>query len=186
MTPIAPRDSFVAEFTPPRSGTFIYHSHLNEGVQINSGMYGAMVVVDDPAKFDAEHDKVILAGGGGPPPTPTGDTRGFVNGSASPPPITMEADSRYRLRIINIHPEWRVEFSLGTDTTIVKWRPIAKDGADLPLSQQTLQSAYLLTGPGETADFEYVPSEPGNLRLTVKTRIAGWVVPVEINVVKHQ
>jgi FtsP/CotA-like multicopper oxidase with cupredoxin domain len=185
MTPIAPRDSFVAEFTPPRSGTFIYHSHLNEGVQINSGMYGAIVVVDDPAKFDAEHDKVILAGGGGPPPTPTGDTRGFVNGSASPPPIVMEAGSRYRLRIINIHPEWRVEFSLGTDTTIVKWRPIAKDGADLPRSQQILQPAYLLTGPGETADFEYVPSEPGSLRLTVKTRISGWVVPVDINVVKH-
>jgi len=27
---IAPRDSFEARFTPPRSGTFIYHTHLDE------------------------------------------------------------------------------------------------------------------------------------------------------------
>ena len=43
MPPIAPGDSFAAEFTPPRSGTFPYHSHLNELRQIGSGMYGESV-----------------------------------------------------------------------------------------------------------------------------------------------
>ena len=186
LQPILPADSFNADFTPPRSGTFIYHAHLNEGVQINSGMYGALVVVDDPAKFNPDRDKIILVGGGGPPPAPGFDTRGFVNGSASPAPIEMEVGQTYRLRLINIHPDWRVEFSLGTDTTVAKWRPIAKDGADLPMSQRRVQSAYLLTGPGETADYEYTPLRPGFMRLVIRTRVTGWVVPVDVEVRKKK
>ena len=64
VQPIAPNDSFVAEFTPPRSGTFPYHSHLNERHQINSGMYGAIIVTDKPR--DLTRDHLIVAGGGGP------------------------------------------------------------------------------------------------------------------------
>ena len=182
MAPIAPQDSFVAQFTPPRSGTFIYHSHLNEGVQINSGMYGAIVVVDDPAKYDPSVDKVILAGGGGPQPTPTSDFPGYVNGSQFPDPIDMQVGKTYRLRLINIHPEWRVEFTLGTDTTVARWRAIAKDGADLPPSQRIEHAAYLQTGPGETADFEFTPKKPGDMRMSIKTRLSGWFIPLSVNV----
>jgi FtsP/CotA-like multicopper oxidase with cupredoxin domain len=183
MVPIAPKDSFVAEFTPPRAGTFMYHSHLNEGMQMNSGMYGALIVTDDPAKFDASKEKIILVGGGGPAPL-GGDTPGFVNGSADPQPLRMEVGTTYRLRLINIHPDWRVEFTLGNDTTIAQWRPVAKDGADLPASQMAVRHAYLLTGPGETADFEYTPTQPGNLRLQVRTRAPGWNVPVNVIVME--
>lgn len=180
MAPIAPADSFIAEFTPPRSGTFMYHSHLNEGTQMNSGMYGALLVLDDPRKFDPEKDKIILVGGGGPEPGPGLDTRGFVNGSSDPEPLLLEAGTKYRIRVINIHPDWRVEFALGTDTARAQWKPVAKDGADLPESQTTPGAAYLLTGPGETADFEFTPIIPGEMRLEVKTRVAGWNVPVDV------
>lgn len=180
MAPIAPADSFIAEFTPPRSGTFIYHSHLNEETQINSGMYGALIVMDDPTLYDPGTDKVILVGGGGPEPEPGGDTQGFVNGSRDPAPLRLETGTRYRLRLINIHPEWRVEFTLGTDTTVAQWRPVAKDGADLPPAQRTTRAAYLLTGPGETADFEFTPTVAGNMQLQVKTRLPGWTVPVDV------
>ncbi|HYN82843.1 MAG TPA: multicopper oxidase domain-containing protein [Gemmatimonadaceae bacterium] len=180
MAPIAPGDSFIAAFTPPRSGTFMYHSHLNEGTQMNSGMYGALLVLDDPRKFDPEKDKIILVGGGGPEPGPGLDTRGFVNGSSDPEPLLLEAGTKYRIRVINIHPDWRVEFALGTDSTRAQWRPVAKDGADLPKSQMTPRAAYLLTGPGETADFEFTPMIPGAMRLEVKTRVAGWNVPVDV------
>lgn len=184
MRPIAPKDSFVAEFTPPRSGTFIYHSHLNEMKQINSGMYGALIVTDDPETFDGATDKIVIAGGGGPPPAPDADMPGFVNGSVEPAPLELYAGTTYRLRLINIHPDWRVEFTLGTDTTVAKWRPVAKDGADLPQSQRTMRSAYLLTGPGETADFEFTPRAAGLMRLQVRTRAPGWTVPVDVIVRK--
>ena len=36
---IAPGDSFTARFTPPRAGTFIYHSHVAEARHLASGMY---------------------------------------------------------------------------------------------------------------------------------------------------
>jgi len=180
MPPIAPADSFVAEFTPPRSGTFMYHSHLNEGEQINSGMYGALVVVDDPKAFDPLKDKVILVGGGGPAPTPGGDTPGFVNGSRVPARLELETGTTYRFRLINIHPDWRVEFTLGNDTTVAQWKPVAKDGADLPKSQTVPRAAYLLTGPGETADFEFTPTVAGPMRLQVRTRAPGWLVPVNV------
>ena len=65
MPPIAPGDSFAAEFTPPRSGTFPYHSHLNEMRQIGSGMYGAIIVTDAPR--DTTRDHLIVGGGGGLP-----------------------------------------------------------------------------------------------------------------------
>jgi FtsP/CotA-like multicopper oxidase with cupredoxin domain len=47
ITPmIAPGDSFVVRFTPPRTETFIYHTHLHDKRQLTSGLYGAMVVLD--------------------------------------------------------------------------------------------------------------------------------------------
>ncbi|HET7470063.1 MAG TPA: hypothetical protein VFJ81_10330, partial [Gemmatimonadales bacterium] len=59
---------------------------------------------------------------------------------------------------------------------------VAKDGADLPLSQRGARPAWLLTGPGETADFEYTPRARGDLRLEVKTLLPGWIIPVLVRV----
>src|SRR4029453_8333283 len=43
VTPLVePDDSFVVRFTPPRSGTFMYHTHLHDHRQLTSGLYGAM------------------------------------------------------------------------------------------------------------------------------------------------
>ena len=41
---IAPRDSFVARFTPPRAGTFMYHVHNETGEELASGLYGSLLV----------------------------------------------------------------------------------------------------------------------------------------------
>ena len=38
--PIAPGHSFVARMTPPRAGTFIYHSHWHEQKQLGEGLTG--------------------------------------------------------------------------------------------------------------------------------------------------
>ena len=58
-------------------------------------------------------------------------------------------------------------------------RMIAKDGADL--AEPVAGPLNLLTGPGETADFE-VNLEPGNYRLEFKQQLAGWIIPVELRV----
>jgi FtsP/CotA-like multicopper oxidase with cupredoxin domain len=45
--PIQPGEEFLYEFVVPDAGTFWYHSHHNETVQVERGMYGALVVEDD-------------------------------------------------------------------------------------------------------------------------------------------
>src|SRR5207237_10470458 len=82
---IAPNDSFIAEFTPPRAGTFIYHSHINELMQTNSGMYGPLIVIDSAHPFDPGLDKIVLVGGSGPGSSENRST-GSVTGTVPPQP----------------------------------------------------------------------------------------------------
>jgi manganese oxidase len=178
LAAIAPADSFVALFTPPRAGTFIYHSHLNELGQIGSGLYGAIVVVEPGNSFDPSTDHLLVVG----PAGPEEDSPGVVNGSFEPPPLEFRAGRAHRLRLINITNDWRVMFSLVSDAGFAQWRPVAKDGADLPAHQATPGPAHLLTGPGETADFEVSFPTAGVWRLEVKTQLSGWHIPVTVRV----
>jgi len=49
--PIEPGETFEYRFVVPDAGTFWYHSHHNETIQMERGMYGALIVKDetDPA-----------------------------------------------------------------------------------------------------------------------------------------
>jgi manganese oxidase len=175
---IQPRDSFIAEFTPPRAGTFVYHSHINELTQTNSGMYGALIVTDSAHPFDPRIDKIVLVGGGGPGTVESRST-GMVNGTSAPQ-LELEAGTTYRLRLIQIHPQAVVIFRLGTDSTTARWTPVAKDGADLPAAQSTERAATVVMGAGETGDFLYTPDRPGLQKLQMQVRVAGWQVPMLI------
>jgi len=166
MPPIAPKDSFAAEFTPPRNGTFPYHSHLHELRQIASGMYGAIIVSDAPR--DTLHDHLIVAGGGGMPVfAKQGPDFLLVNGRRTASPIRMTVGEKNRIRLVSIHADEILKFRLGTDSTVSQWTQIARDGADLPASLQLLRSAIIEMGPGETADFNFVPPAPGTFMLEV-------------------
>ena len=50
---------------------------------------------------------------------------------------------------------------------ILRWRAVAKDGADLPPALAVEEAAFRLFGPGETFDFEIVPKEGERLQLGV-------------------
>ena len=181
MPPIAPGDSFVAEFTPPRSGTFPYHSHLHELRQIGSGMYGALLVVDAPR--DTTRDHVIVAGGSGVPTHRDGLSFLAVNGRMTPRPITMTVGDTNRVRIVSIHADQILGFRFGDDTTVARWRPIARDGADLPPALREMTPATLQMGPGETADFAWVPQRPGRMTLEVWMWPTGQRVALPVIVV---
>ena len=53
--------------------------------------------------------------------------------------------------------------------TLVAWRSVAKDGMDLPPDQIRNAPSEIQMGNGETYDFEFVPTERGDLRLDVTT-----------------
>jgi manganese oxidase len=160
---IAPRDSFTARLTLPRAGTFIYHTHLNDLEQLTSGLYGAIIVVERGEPFDPRTDHVFLVGWDGPEQPPNL----VVNGTATPRPVTMEFGTTHRLRLINIGVAGIVRFALQRDTTLVAWKALAKDGADLPPSQATSRRAVQLIMVGETYDFEFDPPERGVYTLSI-------------------
>jgi len=148
--------------------------------QIGSGMYGAIIVSDTPR--DTTRDHLIVAGGGGLPVFyKQAPTFLLVNGSVTPAPIRMTVGDTNRIRIVSIHADEILHFRFGTETQAAMWKPLARDGADLPLALRGATAATLRMGPGETADFTYVPARPGSM--TVEVWIDGGQrveLPVEI------
>jgi FtsP/CotA-like multicopper oxidase with cupredoxin domain len=159
---IAPGDSFTARLTLPRSGTFIYHTHLNDLDQLTSGLYGAIVVLEPGARFDPDADRVFVAGwdGDGEPP------HLVINGDSTPQTVDLVRGKPYRLRFVNIGPaaSFRALLTRGADTS--SWRALAKDGYDLPGSSSIERPAVLVLDVGETADFEFTPARAGEYALT--------------------
>ena len=88
--PIPPGGTLYVWFTPPRAGTFIYHTHAHGPHQLSSGMYSALLVVPDRKKFDADTDKVLLLGGSGPASAGFSGAPLELNRSTNPAPITLK------------------------------------------------------------------------------------------------
>jgi FtsP/CotA-like multicopper oxidase with cupredoxin domain len=171
---IAPGDSFVAEFTPPRSGTFMYHAHSNETFQIGLGLYGGLLVVDSGA-YEPARERLIILGGAGP------DEKGTrINGRLVPDTLRLTAGEAYRLRIAHIIPDWTVRATLKKGESTEEWRALAKDGAEFPSHLKTMRAATFVAGPGETMDFEYRPSAAGLLSLEVVQRTEEWKTALPI------
>ena len=57
--PIQPGETFEYNFVVPDSGTFWYHAHQNETVQMERGMYGSLIV-SDPDDPMVDDDKVFM------------------------------------------------------------------------------------------------------------------------------
>ena len=159
---VAPRDSFVVRFTPPRSGTFIYHTHFAEERQLASGMYGALIVLEPGQEYDPERDRPLVFGQRGPG---RAIAVGMLLNGAVDSAYDFRIGTRYRLRIININPNAPLVISLAADSTLLRWRAIAKDGADLPPAMATVRPASVRIGVGETYDFEFAPDRAGDFTL---------------------
>jgi FtsP/CotA-like multicopper oxidase with cupredoxin domain len=158
VTPmIAPGESFDALFTPPRAGTFMYHTHMNDLFQLSSGLYGALVVVSEGATFNPEADKVFVLSRNGK----RKDGELLLNGSTTPAPLALCAGVRYRLRFIDILANNSIVINAVQDGKPVEWFPIAKDGADLASVQSVATPASFTIAPGETYDFTFTPEKSG-------------------------
>jgi FtsP/CotA-like multicopper oxidase with cupredoxin domain len=178
--PIEPGQSFVARYTPPRTGTFIYHTHWHNFLQLTGGLYGPLIVLPQGQTFDPETDIPVVIGLGG-----ALDLKSplLLNGSAQPEPLRLKAGVKYRLRFINITANGNgFQVSLLAGSSPVRWRAVAKDGADLPPAQAIEQEARLVIAVGETYDFEFAPTTKGDLRLEVLRPFNRTLVVAEVQV----
>ena len=170
---IAPGSSFVAYMTPPRAGTFIYHTHWHDITQLTGGMYGPLLVMEPGQTFDPAVDKIFVLGRSG-----RNEMRDplVLNGRPQPGLMVLLAGQSYRFRLVNITPnDGLVTTSLVTENHPVKWRPVAKDGADLPREQAAERDAVQIISVGETYDFEFAPKEPGDYLLRFSSDIGNEV-----------
>jgi hypothetical protein len=105
-----------------------------------------------------------------------------INGRLHPDTVVLHVGTRARFRFINLsshHNSARATFALETVTgderdanagaTLVRWQPLAKDGADLPEAARVPRLARQVVTIGETYDFEYTPERRGFLRIQVTT-----------------
>jgi FtsP/CotA-like multicopper oxidase with cupredoxin domain len=163
---VKPGDSFTVHITPPRAGTFIYHTHMHSA-QLFEGLYGPLIVLEQGQKFDPETDRILVMSDG--MANPPDDAPIFINGTARPDTMKMKVGIKYKLRLINItaiDPDMVV--SLLFNNKPINWRAVAKDGADLPAQQIEMKSAVQPITVGETRDFEFSPAEAGNYFFEVR------------------
>ncbi len=71
-------------------------------------------------------------------------------------------------RIISIGTEATYRVRLLSDSTPVMWRPVAKDGADLPATRAVSQPAVVVMGAGETLDVEVMRNQAERLTLELR------------------
>jgi FtsP/CotA-like multicopper oxidase with cupredoxin domain len=162
---VAPGTSFFARMTPPRAGTFIYHTHWHDDKQLLNGLYGPLIIHEPGQKYDPELDRIFVFSMGEYMPF------GFlllVNGHPEPDPIELHTGTRYRLRLINITDNGGdLRVRLTNKDVPVQWKIIAKDGADLPPAQLRSSTADMGITVGETYDVEYQADTPGLAELKI-------------------
>lgn len=163
---IQPGDSFVVHMTPPRAGTYIYHTHMHN-LQLLEGLSGPLIVLEPGQQYHPEKDKIFFISQGDE------DFERhlfFLNGTNKTDTMKLKRNVSYRFRQINITA---LGPSLCTSLLFngkpFKWRLIAKDGADLPKQQQLTKTAFMeKLSIGETKDFEFKTAWAGDYLFEVR------------------
>jgi FtsP/CotA-like multicopper oxidase with cupredoxin domain len=166
--------------TPPRAGTFIYHTHAGELAQLTGGLYGAMIVRARDAGPDANERVIVLADSSADSVrAPAG---AMINGRRSPAPIELTAGTTHRLRFISIGAVANKRLRLLDGDAVLQWTPVAKDGAEFSPARLVRTAADRMLTPGETMDVLVTPERVGTLVLEVTST---YGPPVTTRVTVH-
>jgi FtsP/CotA-like multicopper oxidase with cupredoxin domain len=170
---VQPGDAFDYRFELPDAGTFWYHSHANETVQIERGLYGAIVVLgpDEPV-FDADRllvlDDVKLDRHGNIAKTALIDRHSgreghvlVINGR-SEPEYEIAAGQVERWRIVNACSARYVRLSLGG-------RPFRVIGGDGGLRTDALTVDEMLLAPAERVELAVGPFEDEGAEIAIES-----------------
>lgn len=165
--PIASGETFTYRFQVPDAGTFWYHPHVNETVQLERGLYGAIVVrAPDEPVFDLERvlvvDDVQLDRKGQIKPPGwwieahngrVGSTR-LVNGKCEPE-FVVAAGQVERWRIVNAASARYLRLSIGKRP----FKIIGTDGGFIPAPFETSE---FLIAPADRVEIAVGPFEEGD------------------------
>ena len=160
--PIDPGATFVARFTPPDAGTFMYHAHMDDGWQLAEGADGPLIVMPPGEVFDPVTDHLVMISESY---EKAGAPLVAIGGSLTPEPMSMTVGVPQRLRFAELSLSGEnLVISLSDASHVLRWTPIAKDGRDLPIRLQRETDATQGLTIGETRDFRFTPQRPARLR----------------------
>ena len=170
---VQPGERFEYRFTLSDAGTFWYHSHANETVQIERGLYGALVVLgpDEPV-FDADRllvlDDVKLDRRGRIAKPALFDRHTgregdllLINGRAEPE-YTIAAGQIERWRIVNACSARYVRLSLGG-------RPFRIIGGDGGLRTEPVTVTETLLTPGDRVELAVGPFDDEGAEIAIES-----------------
>jgi len=177
--PVEPGETFIYDFTATNPGTRWYHSHVDSNLQIQMGLFGAMIIdpkVPEPVRYDREFTYLLTEKAlDVTPAVATGDAdvrnreggngRGgafipdlfLMNGRAGTAivPATIAPGERIRIRMINAGNQVHAMHTHGHSFKI-----ISTDGNPVPPAAQFLKDTVLV-GPAERVDIEVEGTNPG-------------------------
>jgi FtsP/CotA-like multicopper oxidase with cupredoxin domain len=161
--PIAPGETFLYEFTVRDPGTFMYHSHFDEMIQIALGMQGIFVVHPRRGPRPDRDYAIMLGewfiepGQARPDPMVMSDFNVLtMNGKAFPAtePLVAERGERVRIRLANLGPMDHHPIHLHGH----HFRVVGTDGGPIPRAGQWPENTVLVP-VGATRDIELIASE---------------------------
>ncbi|HVZ78684.1 MAG TPA: multicopper oxidase domain-containing protein [Gemmatimonadaceae bacterium] len=159
---IMPGDSFQVHVTPPRAGSFMYHTHVNDVRQQSHGLYGAIVVLDSGETWNPDRDRIVMV-------STNQLDESVLDGGSADTVATLIAGEGYRLRLMNISlDDPFAQISLERGNTNTSWLPLAKDGYPLPEWQRMSRTARQLVSIGETYDMQVKFSGPTDAILVAR------------------
>ncbi len=167
---IQPGETFKYEFTLKQHGTFMYHSHGDEMVQMGLGTMGFFIIHpknDVGPKIDRDfaiflNEWYVDPGTATPNPNVMTDFNIFTFNSRAFPgtaPLVVKKGDRVRIRFGNVGQESHPIHLHGYHFNIV-----ATDGGDIPASAQWPDTTVAIF-PGQTRDIEFVADAPGDWAL---------------------
>lgn len=170
---VEPGESFEYRFTVSDAGTFWYHSHANETVQIERGLYGAIVVLgpNEPI-FDADRllvlDDVKLDRHGQIAKTALFDRHSgrednvlLINGRTAPE-YEIAAGQVERWRIVNACSARYVRLSLGS-------RPFRVIGGDGGLRSDAVTVTETLITSGDRVELAVGPFDDEGAEIAIES-----------------
>lgn len=167
--PIGPGETYAYEFTLRQNGTFMYHPHYDDILQIGMGMQGFFIIhpkeEEDPP---IDRDFLIMLGtwrvpvGGATPDTMSMDLNYFTFNSCFYPktePLVIKKGQRTRIRFGNLSLMAHPIHLHGYEFTVTR-----KGAKKLPLSAQ-YTDVTVNVPVGTTRDIEFVADYPGDWAL---------------------
>ncbi len=165
--PIEPGETFLYEFTLHQHGTFMYHSHHNEMVQIALGLMGLFIIHPREGAIKVDRDYAILlsewrieAGASRPNPMEMTDFNVFTFNARSFPgteSLLAKTGDRVRIRIANLSPTDHHPIHIHGH----HFKVVATDGGDIPQTAQWSESTVLVP-VGSSRTVEFVADNPGD------------------------